>query len=581
MATCRIIVLTINLTAVFLLQNLFVLVQMDSIDSESEVMFYSASASVLKVQLQSSESDELVHGGTVIDFELTISYQTGTIFSDVDKERQSDFNDYCNYVERLQKTVLYRGGETIINCTNITRTVESNYTCNSSDGIHCIDNTTANLQLFSGNWSLLNSSNSSLPQNVTITEIVKKAFQNVTFLHCVNSTTPLIGYKPTIHPPGFFNLTYQTMEINIDLPSELNIDAIDSLTLTHDFDNVTQNCTKFVVNSTDTKHASKPSIKVNVQFANISWNGSMVIHATVSERVIPRQSLNVTGNVRFDNKDKELWIGSFTVPGLQFQSLQLVSTNFPETPGTLLTDEEEITVQAKFVVPSVTTNIDVFVQLPVYNRSVPLKINSASVGSMHSNIYSVNLRSGSGIGRNIITSEVISLNPGAPTLVKFKFGRTVTSPSSVEKSVVLSVTGIIDATNRYDVYVPGTFGNISSWLVYSTALGDETIKSPQKIETELGQPQIKYEMSFEKNEGKIEAGLEINSFFKFYNPHFATEGVKVSLDVSLASQHMELINFLVKICNVSTDTLEDCINTDGNMLTISNTSNTLNIDITK
>ncbi len=553
MATFQTILFTINLTGVFLLQSLFGLAQMDSIDPESQVIFQGVTGTSLKVQLQSSESQKLVQGGTNINFEVTISYQSGAMLNGFDEQRQNEFDEYCSYVEKLRKTVLYRGGETFLNCTNLTRIVESNYTCNSSDGINCIANTTVNSTLFSGNWSSLNTTNSTLNSRLlqNVTEIVKKVYRNITSVYCVNSTTPLVGYKPTIHPPEYFNLTYQTLEIDVDLPSEFNINSVESLRLTNHFTNVTSNCTKYVVNSTYTKHASKPSVKINVQFSNISWNGSMVIYSSVSERVVPKQLLNVTGNVKFGGDDKELWIGSFTVPGLQFQRLQYTSTNVEGTPGSLLTDEEEIYLNAKFIVPSVTTNIEVFLQLPVYNGSIPLKIISARVGSMHGTIRSSNLRSGSSIGSNIELTKVESLNPGAPTLVSFKFGKTVTSPAAVEKSVILLVTGLIDATGRHHVYIPGTFGNITSWLVYETALGDETIQCPQWIETELGQPQIKYNMSFEKDDGeKEEAGLEIKCLFEFYNPAFATEGANVDLEVSFANQHMALVNSDVKVCRV-------------------------------
>lgn len=582
-AASHAIVITVNLTVVFLLQNIFALARVDAIDPQSQVIFQASTGTSLNVQLVSSESQELVEGGTNINFKVAISYQSGAISSGVEKQRQSEFNEYCNYVEKLKNTVLYRGGETFLNCTNLTRIVESNYTCNSSDGLNCIENSTVNSTLFSGNWSLLNTtnstSNSSLFQ-VNITTIVKTVYKNITSLHCVNSTTPLVSYKPIIQSPDYFNLTYQAMEVDVDLPSEFDINSVDSLTLTHGFSNVTQNCTKYVVNGTYTKHASKPSIKLQVQFANITWNGSMVIYTSVSERVIPKQLLNITGNVKYDGEDKDLWIGSFTVPGLQFESLDDISTTFPETPGTLLTDEEVITLRAKFVVPSVTTDIRVFVKLPVYNESIPLKIDSASVGSMHSNIRSSNLRSGSGIGRNIELTEVEPLNPGAATLVSFKFGTTVTSPTNAEKSVFLFVTGLVDATDRHDVYVPGTFGNVTSWLVYSTALGDETIQCPEWVETELGQPKIRYDMSFEKEDGKIQGGLEIKCSFQFYNPLFATESGRVSLDVSFATQHMAMINSDVRVCNMSMDTPVYCVNS-WSSLTIGNTSTSLNIEISK
>ena len=579
MAIFRTIVFAINLTIVFLLQNLFALAQ---VDTQSQAIFQAIPGTSLKVQLQSSESQKLIEGGTNIEFEVRISYESEYIFSGVNEQRQSEFNEYCNYVEELRNTVLYSGGEMFVNCTNFTRIVESNYTCNSSDGINCLANATANSTLFAGNWSLLNTTNSSLLQNVTnnITEIVKKVYQNITSSYCVNSTTPLVSYKPTIHPPEYFNLTYQTLEIDVHLPSQFDINSVESLKLTHDFTNVTLNCTKYVVNSTDTKHHSKPSVKLHVQFSNVSWNGSMVISASVSERVVPKQLLNITGNVKFDGVDKELWIGSFTVPGLQFQSLRSISTTFSGTPGTLLTDDEEITLNAKFIVPSVTTDIKVFVQLPVYNGSIPLKIILASVQNMHWNIQSSNLQSGSGIGSNIVLAEVESLNPKASTLVSFKFGKTVTSPATAEKSVILSVTGLIDATDRYDVYIPGVYGNITSWLVYSTALGDETIQAPQWVETELAQPQLKYDMSFEKDDGKIEGGLEIKCLFQFYNPYFASEDASVTLDVSFASEHMTFVNSDVKVCNVSRDTPAYCVNT-WPLLTISNTTTSLNIDITK
>ena len=576
-------VITITLTVVFLLQNVFGFARVDAIDPQSKVIFQSSTRTSLKVQLESSESQELVEGGTNINFEVAISYQSGAISSGIEKQRQSEFNEYCNYVEKLKNTVLYRGGETFLNCTNLTRIVESNYTCNSSDGLNCIENSTVNSTLFSGNWSLLNTTNSTSNSSffrINITTIAKKVYKNITYLHCVNSTTPLVSYKPIIYPPEYFNLTYQTMEVDVDLPSEFDINSVDSLTLTHSFSNITQNCTKYVVNGTYTKHASNPSIKLQVQFANITWNASMVIYASVSERVIPKQLLNITGNVKYDGEHKDLWIGSFTVPGLQFEYLQYTSTSFPETPGTLLTDEETLTLYAKFVVPSVTTDIKVFVKLPVYNESIPLKIDSANVASMHSNIRSSNLRSGAGIGGNIELTEVESLSPGAATLVSFKFGTTVTLPATAEKSVLLLVTGLVDATDRHDVYVPGTFGNVTSWLVYSTAFGDEIIQCPDWVVTELGQPKIEYDMSFEKEDGKIQGGLEITCSFQFYNPLFATESARVSLDVSFAAQHMDMINSDVKVCNMSMDTPVYCVNTWPSF-TISNTTTSLNIEITK
>ena len=563
-------VFTINLAAVLLLQNLFALGQMDLINTQSEVVFETVTGTSLNVQLESSESRKPVEGGTDINLEVTISYQTAG-----DEQRQSEFNEYCSYSEKLKNTVLYKGGETFLNCTNLTRIVESNYTCNSSDGMNCISNATTNLTLFSGNWSFINETNSS-----NITEIVKKVYQNITSLYCFNFTTPLVSYRPTILSPEYFNLTYQTLEIDVELPSEFNINFVENLRVTNDFSNVTSNCTEYVVNSTYTKHADKPSIKLFVQFSNISWNGSMIINSSVSERVVPMQLLNITGRVQFSGDIKELWIGSYTVPGLQFQSLSHTSTNFPGTKGTLLTNEEEIIFNAKFIVPSVTTDITVFVKLPIYNGSIPLKIISASVHIMYSNIRSSKLRSGSSIGKDIVLSEVESLNPGSPTLVCFKFGETVTSPSTTEMSVVLSVTGLIDATSRYDVYIPGTFGNVTSWLVYRTALGDKTIQSPQWIETELGQPQVKYSMSFEKDDGKIQGGLEIKSQFQFYNPTFATEGVTVNLDVSFASQHMALVSSDIKVCNVSVDTPIYCVNT-WPLFTVTNTSKRLSVRITK
>ena len=579
------VVVTINLTVVFLLQNLFGLARVEAIDPQSQVIFQTGTS--LKVQLQSSESQDLVQGGTNINFEVSISHQSGAASSEVEKQRESEFNEYCIYVEKLKNTVLYRGGETFLNCTNLTQIVETNYTCDSSDGMNCIVNSTlnstVNSTLFSGNWSSLNATNSALNSSIVqlnITKIVKKVYRDVTSLYCVNSTTPLVGYKPIIHPPEYFNLTYQTVEVEVDLPSEFDINSVDELTLNHGFSNVTHNCIKYLVNGTNTKHVNKPSIKLQVQFANTSWNGSMVIYGSVSERVIPKQLLNVTGNVNYDGGSRDLWIGSFTVPGLQFESLQYFSSNFVETPGTLLTDEEEITLRAKFVLPSVTTDIKVYVKFPVYNEQIPLKVISASVAGMHSNIRSSNLRRGSGIGSNIELTEVESLNPGAATLVSFKFGTTITSPATVEKSVHLSVTGVVDATDRHDVYVPGTYGNVTSWLVYSTAIGDETIQSPQQVETELGQPQVRYEMSFEKEDGNIQAGLEISSSFHFYNPLYATEAASVSLDVSFASQHMALINSDVKVCNMSMDTPVYCIYIWPSLST-SNTTTSLNIQITK
>jgi hypothetical protein len=572
MATFHTIVFTIHLTAVFLTQNLFVLAQLDLMSTQSQVLFEAVTAGTsLKVHLQSSESRKLIEGGTDIQFEVTISFHSPT-----DEQRQSEFHEYCNYAEKLKNSVLYKGGETFLNCTNVTQIVESNHTCNSTDGINCISNTTTtNSTLFSGNFTSQNITNIN-----NITEIVNKVYHNITSLHCVNSTTPLVSYKPTILPPGYFNLTYETLEIDVELPSEFDINSVEELRLTNDFSNVTSNCTEYVVNSTYAKHANKPSIKLFVQFSNISWNGSMVIYSSVSERVVPMQLLNISGNVQFSGDNKELWIGSFTVPGLQFESLYVTSTNFPETPRTLLTDEEEIILNAKFIVPSVTTDIEVFLQLPIYNGSIPLKIISAHVGSMHNNIQSPNLRSGSGIGNNIVLTEVKSLNPGAPTLVSFKFGKTVTSPSTLEKSVVLSVTGLTDANGRHDVYVPGTFGNITSWLIYTTALGHKTIQSPQLVETELGEPQVKHDMSFEKDDGKIEGGLKITSRFQFYNPTFATEGVDVNLDLSFASQHVALISFDVKVCSVPVDTPTYCVNT-WPFFIISNTSTSLNVHMTK
>ncbi|XP_028390926.1 uncharacterized protein LOC114515809 [Dendronephthya gigantea] len=579
------IVWTVTLGLLVLQVNLFGLAQMNVIDPKSQVQIHGLDGTSLKVEFTSSESQSVVEGGTNINFNITISYDSATIHSGVDEKRQSEFNEYCKYVEELRGTVLYRGGDTFLNCTNVTRLVESNYTCNSTDGINCILNATDISPSIFGNWSLLNVTNStlnssSLQNNArNLTEILKTVYRNVTSVVCVNSTTPLVAYKPTIQPPGYFNLTYQTVEIDIVLPREFDINSVESLKLMHDFKNSSKNCTSYIVNSTI--DAEMPNVTLRVQLANISWSGSMIIHSSVSERVIPKQLLNATGRVKFAGEDKELWIGSYTVPGLQYKSFHYLSPSFGQTPLTLLTDEEEITVKAKFVLPSVTTEVKVFVQFPVYNGTIPLKITSASVENMHSNVHSPNLRPGSSVGSNIVLTNPVSLNPSAPTLVTFKFGTTVTSPGDAEKGVFLQVKGLVDSTSRYDVYVPGTFGNITSWLVYSTALGDETIQSPQRVETELGQPQVKYQMKFERGDGNIEGGLEITNLFEFYNPSFATEGAEVRFQVSFASSYMDLVSYEVRVCNVSVDTPDHCQNISlWPLLTISNTSTSLLVEIT-
>ena len=467
----------------------------------------------------------------------------------------------------------------MLNCTNVTRTVETNNTCNSSDGIHCVYNLTE----FSGN-----SSNHSEAGNITLYSlIVKKVQHNVTSLNCVNITTPLVKFKPTIHPPSHFNLSYENMEIEIELPSEFNIDSIENLMLTNRFDNVTLNCTQFVVNSSYSRHLGKAKVTFQVQFSNISWNGTLMITASVSERVVPRQLLNVTGNVTFAGITKPLWIGAYTVPGLWYKDITMKTTNFLQTPGKLLTDEEEVDMEISFVVPSVTTDIEVFVKFPVFTGSMPLKIISARVFSMQGNIQSSNLHSGSSIGSKIVLEEVMTLDPSAPTLAKFNFGKTVNHPGLINSSIILQVTGKVDSTGRNEGYIPNSHGNITSWLIHSTASGKENVTCPQWVELELGQPQIKYEMSFVKHSSKVEGGDEIECSFQFFNPAFATEVADVVLNVLFASQGLKLNNFTVSVCNITLDSSvrSHCQDTNAsslfNLITIVNTTSSFRIQITK
>lgn len=548
---------------------------------QSKTIFGVSERTSLEAMLESSATSLLVQGGNKINFNLTVSYRREEVSNKSVAEVESAVESYCQYVEELKKKDIYVGGEIIVNCTNVTKTVDSNYTCNSSDGVSCIFNFTRNSTAFVGNSSYLNET-----RNVTsYSLIVMKAQRNVTSRLCVNVTTPLVKVDPVVNPPSHFNLSHQNLEIEVELPAQFHIESIENLALSHQFDNITLNCTEYVVNSSYTKNPSKPKIKLQVQFANISWNGSMVVSAMVTERVLPRQFLNVTANVTLSGVTKSLWIGSYTVPGLWFKNMEVKTTSFRETLGNLLTDEEEVVIETSVVIPSVTTNIEAIIALPVFAGSLPVKVISARLSNVQGNIQSSNLRLGSSIGSTIVLREVVPLDPAAPTLVKFDFGRTFNPPGVVNSSVTLQVTGKVDSVGRSDSYVPNSLGNISAWIVYTTAFGQENISSPQWIELELGQPQIKYEINFVKDNGEVEGGDEIGCLFQFFNPAFATEAGDVILDVVFDSQDIMVINSSVAVCNISLDSSSPshCQNITAwsLLLSITNTNSSFHIQFTK
>lgn len=580
-------ILNIVVVLSFVLQ-LFHFCYGDNLQWRSNANFGLANETSLDVKLESSTVSSLVQGGHVINFNITVSYRSRRYEDEVRNESHAElenaFESYCQYVEELRNKDIYIGGDNVSNCTNITIIVMSNFTCNSSDGVNCVYNLTANSTVFAGNFSSHNETG-----NVTsYTLIIKRVQHNITSLNCVNVTTPLVKIIPIIHPPSHFNITYESVEIELELPSEFNIESIEDLKLTNGFKNITLNCTQFVVNSSYSKHPSKPKITLQVQFSNISWNGTMMVTASVSERVVPRQLLNVTGNVIFAGITEPLWIGSYTVPGLWFKEMAMKTSNFAETPGNLLTDEEEVIIETSFVVPSVTTDIEVFIKSLVFAGSMPLKIISAHISSMQGNIKSSNLQFGSSIGSKIALEELVSLNPPALTLVKFNFGTTSNAPGFINSSIIMQITCKVDSIERNEGYIPNSHGNITSWLIYSTATGKENITCPQWVEVELGQPRIKHEMSFLKKSlsTKVEGGDEIECSFQFFNPAFATEAADVILNIVFASQGLKLINFTVAVCNITLDSSapSHCLNNNAssllNLITITNTTSSFQIQIT-
>ena len=241
----------------------------------SKATFNETSTDFLEVNLESSRQSALVQGGDTVIYNVSISYRRENLNNDVERERLSAYESYCQYVKEMQNTTLFSGGESFLNCTNITRIVVSNFTCNSSDGINCAYNNLTDNSTFFPNGSSIN-----------YTLITKTVEKNVTSLQCVNSTTPLVPYKPDILPASYFNLTYNAFDIEVELPEEFNIDEVEDLVLSRKLSNVTTDCTEHVVNSSYTKDVTNSRVMFQLYIGNVSWNGFILVSASVTERVM-------------------------------------------------------------------------------------------------------------------------------------------------------------------------------------------------------------------------------------------------------------------------------------------------------
>ena len=291
-------------------------------------------------------------------------------------------------------------------------------------------------------------------------------------------------------------------------------------------------------------------VKFDIFSQNLSWTAALDVRVKLRHSAKVDSLLNITANATFLKETHQVNVASYRTktPGdLQFETN---GTSLPETPGVILTSEEEVTFFASFQLPRVTGNLKLLVMLPTFGNSTPMKFLGGSVVSLSEGVKSKLLNEGSQpqLSVNPATSHLFPLSKN---VAEFAFGETVNmANASVNGTIVVKVIGVVDSSQG--VYVPDTDGNVTCVLLYDSPRG-LNIKADEALLTlRLGQPLLEHHFDSKlpeccyKYEGKEMMELK----FEVRNPNTSTApAFNVSVGISVPSVDIEIQSFSAKLCS--------------------------------
>ena len=311
------------------------------------------------------------------------------------------------------------------------------------------------------------------------------------------------------------------------------------------------------------------SFELELFGSNTSWTASFPLKFTVQNSVPADFPFNITGNFSgLRGEREEVLLASYSTLKPRNLHLKVTRTSVPETPGLVLTEEEEITFQASFVLPVVATEISFLVDLPFFNSSEPVVITTGHVFIMPPELKSENLQPGLPARFEMSTRAIFDFG-------KVSFTGNMTG-NTANHTVVVELKAKLNSANG--PVTPQTVGNVSCTLLYTTPRGS------QEVETEgllliAGQPQLEHSFFLTDSGRLLEGNEETHAQFQVENPVHATEAAYiVSVVFKCLSSHVNIEEYSVVICsNISASPDMDCDNaTDLEVHKVANNSLELN-----
>ena len=303
--------------------------------------------------------------------------------------------------------------------------------------------------------------------------------------------------------------------------------------------------TSFHTNYTNTTHA----IELEMSSSNVSWVVELPVNLTVRNLVPPDSVLNVTADLRVGSEIKTVLLASYRTPRPSNLRLTALSTSLVETPSLVVTSYEEVTFQASFELPVVTTGITLRVELPTFRNTTPMIFVSGSVLAIPLKIKTENLHKGSSPWLKVNPHTRVVF-PSSKNIAEFAFGRVQfleNTPSGANHTIVVELSGMVDSSQG--VYVPNSVGNISCVLHYMTPEGPQEV-GPQILALQLGQPQLEYSLDVQEL-GKLYEGKDtVHVLFFIENPVHATEAAfNMSVSLSISSADVEVDQHSLQLCS--------------------------------
>ena len=341
-----------------------------------------------------------------------------------------------------------------------------------------------------------------------------------------------------------------TMPIVFDIVSPTN-QTNHSGTIITDFSNCSFS-PSLDVNSSDVAQMNMLGFNVlefNVSSQNISWTLALDVRLKLLHSVKADSFLNITANATFLNVFRHVSIASYRTTIPDALQLRVNNTSLPETPGVMLTSEEEIIFLASFQLPRLTTsNLKLQLMLPTFRNSTPMKFLGGSVLSLSESVESQLLREG--IGPKLSVSPSTShLFPFSQNIAEFAFGDTVNmAKESSYGNITVKVTAVVESS--LGVFIPDAEGNVSCILGYDSPRGLNIKVEEVFVTLKLGQPVLEHHLNTKYHECCYEGKDKIELQFEVKNPNTATAAaVNVTIDISVPSVDIEVQSFSAMLCS--------------------------------